>query len=138
MNQYQPGLNVNVVDGTHTGFNMEKLTFIDLFSGVGGVGLGLKKTGKFKCVWSNDINEYANKIYIRQFGEENHYSGDIRQVNARDIPDHDVLCAGFPCQAFSVAGLRKGFEDTRGTLFFEIARIIQTKKPRLLLLENVK
>ena len=92
----------------------------------------------FKHVWSNDINKYANQIYTTRFGEEAHYSGDIRGVDARQIPDHDLLCGGFPCQAFSVAGKRRGFEETRGTLFFEICRIAEHHRPRLLLLENVK
>ena len=114
------------------------IKFIDLFSGIGGFRLGLERTGHYEHVWSNDINEYANKIYTERFGEEGHYSGDIRGVDAREIPYHELLCGGFPCQAFSVAGKRKGFEDTRGTLFFEICRIIEAKRPKLLLLENVK
>ena len=92
----------------------------------------------FRCVWSCDNNKYANQVYTSRFGEENHHSGDIRKVRASSIPDHDLLCAGFPCQAFSVAGKRHGFSDTRGTLFFEIARIARAKRPTLLLLENVK
>ena len=92
----------------------------------------------FRCVWSNDINKYANQVYTARFGEANHHTGDIKGVDAEEIPDHDLLCAGFPCQAFSVAGKRKGFKDTRGTLFFEIQRVAEAKRPRLLLLENVK
>lgn len=92
----------------------------------------------FRCVWSNDFNKYANQVYTTRFGEANHHSGDIRGINAEDIPDHDLLCAGFPCQAFSVAGKRHGFKDTRGTLFFEIYRILDVKRPMYLLLENVK
>ena len=114
----------------------EEIRFIDLFSGIGGFRLGLERNG-FKHVWSNDIEENANKIYIKQFGEENHYSGDIREVKADNIPDHDILCAGFPCQSFSISGNRKGFDDIRGTLFFEIARIAENKKPKILFLENV-
>jgi len=98
-------------------------------------------TGKlcsFRCVWSCDNNKYANQIYIKRFGKTNHYSGDIRGIDSTRIPDFDLLCAGFPCQAFSAAGKRKGFEDTRGTLFFEICRIAESKRPALLLLENVK
>ena len=144
---------------------MNEIRFIDLFSGIGGFRLGLENANQvvkerinqrrhstnieeseprqqsfsgFKCVWSNDINEYANQIYVKRFGEEAHYSGDIRGVDAREIPDHDLLCGGFPCQAFSVAGKRKGFEDTRGTLFFEICRIAEAHRPSMLLLENVK
>jgi len=92
----------------------------------------------FKCVWSNDINKYANQVYTARFGEANHHSGDIRGIDAKDIPGHDLLCGGFPCQAFSVAGKRRGFKETRGTLFFEICRIAEYHRPRLLLLENVK
>jgi len=112
-------------------------TFIDLFSGIGGFRLGLERVG-FKCVWSCDNDEHANQIYTKHFGTKNHHAGDVRQVDAEGIPNHDLLCAGFPCQAFSIAGKRKGFEDTRGTLFFEICRIAEAKKPPLLLLENVR
>ena len=92
----------------------------------------------FRCVWSCDNGKYANQVYTKQFGEAHRHSADVRGVDPRDIPDFDLLCAGFPCQAFSVAGKRKGFQDTRGTLFFEICRIAEAKKPSLLLLENVK
>jgi len=92
----------------------------------------------YKCVWSCDWNKYANEVYTRHFGEENHHSGDIKRVNTKDIPDFDLLCSGFPCQAFSMAGKRKGFRDTRGTLFFEICRIAEAKRPDWLLLENVR
>ena len=98
----------------------------------------IKSDSVFRCVWSNDFNKYANQVYTARFGEANHHSGDIRGINAETIPDHDLLCAGFPCQAFSVAGKRHGFKDTRGTLFFEILRVAEAKRPRLLLLENVK
>ena len=97
-----------------------------------------RKLCGFRCVWSCDNNKYANQIYAKHFGEANHHSGDIRGVNAEDIPDFDLLCAGFPCQSFSVAGPRTGFQDTRGTLFFEISRIAEAKRPQMLLLENVK
>jgi len=92
----------------------------------------------FKRVWSCDNNKYANQIYTKHFGEENHHSGDIRRIDPREIPSHDLFCAGFPCQAFSVAGKRQGFKDTRGTLFFEICRIAEHHRPSMLLLENVK
>lgn len=88
------------------------------------------------CVWSNEWDKYASSIYRYHWGECD--TGDIRTVDASEIPDHDLLVAGFPCQAFSIAGKRRGFDDTRGTLFFEIARILQAKQPRLCLLENVK
>ena len=88
------------------------------------------------CVYSNEWDKYANSVYRKHYGECD--NRDIRTVKASEIPDHDLLCGGFPCQSFSVAGKRGGFNDTRGTLFFEIARIAHEKQPRLLLLENVK
>jgi len=90
----------------------------------------------FECIYSNEWNKYARQIYQKHYGECD--GRDIRTVPTREIPDHDLLCAGFPCQSFSVAGKRKGFEDTRGTFFFEIARILNDKRPRYFLLENVK
>jgi DNA (cytosine-5)-methyltransferase 1 len=92
----------------------------------------------FECVWANEIDKYACQIYRKNFGEGELYEGNITKVKADDIPDADLLTAGFPCQAFSIAGKRRGFDDTRGTLFFEIARICRAKKPRYILLENVK
>lgn len=91
----------------------------------------------FECVWSNEWDKYCAKIYQKNFGEAPD-TRDIRTVPSREIPDHDLFCAGWPCQSFSVAGKGAGFEDTRGTLFFEIARILRDKRPRYLLLENVK
>jgi len=117
---------------------LNEIRFIDVFSGIGGFRLGLEKAGGYRCVWSCDWDKYASKVYARHFGGENHYAGDVRQVEASSIPDHDVLCAGFPCQAFSVAGKRRGFEDPRGTLFYEVTRIARAKRPRILFLENVK
>ncbi len=115
-----------------------EIRFIDLFSGIGGFRLGLERAGGYRCVWSNDFNKYANQVYTKNFGETNHHSGDIKGVDPKTIPDFDLLCAGFPCQSFSVAGKGKGFQDTRGTLFFEISRIAEAKRPQMLLLENVK
>ncbi len=92
----------------------------------------------YTCVWANEIDNYACQIYRKNFGEGELYEGDITKVKTEDIPDHDLITTGFPCQAFSIAGKRGGFQDTRGTLFFEIARIAREKQPRLLLLENVK
>lgn len=88
------------------------------------------------CVGYSEIDKYAIQIYEKYFNHKNY--GDIRKINAKQLPDFDVLIGGFPCQSFSVAGKRKGFKDTRGTLFFEIARIVAAKRPKLLLLENVK
>ena len=112
------------------------MRFLDLFSGIGGFHLGLKPLG-FECIGYSEIDKYAIEMYKNHFGEGNNL-GDITKINASDLPDFDILTAGFPCQAFSIAGKRKGFEDTRGTLFFEIARILSVKKPTWFILENVK
>ena len=95
------------------------------------------ESARFHCVWYCDIDRYAVRVYNRNF-RETWRPTDARRVSAESIPDFDLLCAGFPCQSFSIAGKRKGFQDTRGTLFFEIARIAKVKRPRLLLLENVR
>ena len=97
-----------------------------------------EKKATYTCVWANEIDKYACQIYRRNYGEGELYEGDITKVNTDDIPDHDLLVGGFPCQAFSIAGKRLGFDDTRGTLFFEIARILKAKRPKYCLLENVK
>ncbi len=113
-----------------------KFTFIDLFAGIGGFRMAMQNLGG-KCVFSSEIDKYAKKTYDINFGEIPF--GDITKINEKDVPEHDILCAGFPCQAFSIAGKRKGFKDeTRGTLFFDIARIIEAKKPKAFFLENVK
>lgn len=109
--------------------------FIDLFAGIGGIRLPFQELGG-KCVFTSEWDKFAQKTYSRNFGEMPH--GDITQISASDVPDHDVLLAGFPCQAFSQAGLRQGFHDTRGTLFFEIQKILAKKRPKAFLLENVK
>lgn len=110
-------------------------TFIDLFAGIGGIRLPFQKQGG-KCVFTSEIDKHAQKTYFANYGE--FPSGDITQIRAKDIPDHDLLLAGFPCQAFSQAGLKQGFKDTRGTMFFEIQRILAEKRPKMFLLENVK
>ncbi len=134
---------------------METIRFIDLFAGIGGFRYGLQKVAikpkdspnnksgtsqhgqhAFYCVWSNEWDKYASQIYKKHYGEID--TRDITKVPSSEIPDHDLLCGGFPCQAFSIAGKRRGFEDTRGTLFFEIARILADKRPRYFLLENVR
>lgn len=143
------------------------MKYIDLFAGVGGFHYGIDRAFSNQqtapivkigqrgnriiskkwadvhdrpeaplCVYSNEWDKYANSVYRKHFGECD--NRDIRTVRAEEIPDHDLLCGGFPCQSFSIAGKRGGFDDTRGTLFFEIARILREKQPRLLLLENVK
>lgn len=112
-----------------------KFTFIDLFAGIGGLRLPFQNLGG-NCVFSSEWDKFAKKTYASNFGELPH--GDITKIAAKDVPDHDVLLAGFPCQAFSKAGLKSGFLDTRGTMFFEIQRILAEKKPKIFLLENVK
>jgi DNA (cytosine-5)-methyltransferase 1 len=113
----------------------EKLKFIDLFCGMGGFRLALSSLNT-SCVFSSDIHPQARSVYALNFQELPH--GDITAISEKDIPEHDILCAGFPCQAFSKAGKMKGFEDSRGTLFFDIARIVKEHHPKILLLENVK
>ena len=109
--------------------------FIDLFAGIGGIRLPFQEMGG-ECVFSSEWDKFSKKTYAMNFGELP--LGDITKIKSDEIPDHDLLLAGFPCQAFSQAGLRKGFMDTRGTLFFEIHRILSHKRPKMFLLENVK
>lgn len=109
--------------------------FIDLFAGIGGIRLAFEKVGG-TCVFTSEWDLFAQQTYEANFGDKPH--GDITKIDERIIPKHDVLLGGFPCQPFSNAGLKKGFEDTRGTLFFDIARIIDYRKPSMILLENVK
>lgn len=115
--------------------------YIDLFCGIGGFRLAMRNALNTRgvrelCVFSSDIDADAQTTYEANFGERP--VGDICQVEAAQIPDHDILLAGFPCQPFSIIGARRGFEDTRGTLFFDIARIINEKRPSAFILENVK
>lgn len=114
------------------------LKAIDLFAGVGGIRLGFEQvfSKNIEFVFSSELDKFACQTYRANFNEIPH--GDITQINEKDIPPHDIILAGFPCQAFSIAGLRKGFEDTRGTLFFDVARIAKYHKPKLIFLENVK
>lgn len=109
---------------------------VDLFAGIGGTRLGFYQTGAVNIVFSSEWDKFAQKTYYANYGDIP--AGDITQINEFDIPDHDILVGGFPCVAFSQAGLKKGFDDTRGTLFFDIARIIKAKRPKAFLLENVK
>lgn len=110
-------------------------TFIDLFAGIGGMRLAAESLG-LKCVFSSEIDCSARLVYKDNFGEIP--SGDIRLINESDIPDHNLLLAGFPCQSFSQIGKSKGFNDERGTLFFEIVRVLKHKQPNAFLLENVR
>ena len=114
---------------------MSNFKYISIFAGVGGFDFGLNAVGG-ECVFASEIDKFAKQAYTTLHGLEPH--GDITKIDAKDIPDHDVIAAGFPCQSFSVAGKRGGFEDARGTLFFEVARIASEKHPKVLLLENVK
>lgn len=131
-----------VVDGSP---GQRRFTFIDLFAGIGGFRWALDRKLGGECVFASEWDKYAQKTYAANFGHEPH--GDITQIAPSDIPDHDILTAGFPCQPFSIAGVSKanalgrahGFEHaTQGTLFFNVAKIIEQKKPRAFILENVK
>lgn len=114
----------------------KRIRYVDLFCGLGAFHQAFKKRPEFECVFACDINERVRRVY-----EANHGlapSGDIRKVDASSLPDFDIICAGFPCQPFSIAGLRKGFEDDNGNLFYEVLRFADAKKPRMMILENVK
>ena len=142
------------------------MKYVSLFAGIGGFDLALNRLGHV-CVWANEWDKYAAEIYNKNFEKTQSQrdtrpwtdsalsdresrtlwgskptlgidTRDLRTVPTSEIPDHDLLVGGFPCQAFSIAGKRRGFDDTRGTLFFEIARIVKEHKPMFLLLENVK
>ncbi|NLM17447.1 MAG: DNA cytosine methyltransferase [Candidatus Riflebacteria bacterium] len=121
---------IEIKDKTLRGY-----TFIDLFAGMGGFRLALESFGA-KCVYSSEWDRHAQQTYRINFGDMP--DGDITQVDEKDIPVHDILCAGFPCQAFSISGKQKGFDDSRGTLFFDVARIVKEKRPSVVFLENVK
>ena len=116
---------------------LKKIKFIDLFCGLGGFRLAVENLRpNSECVFSCDFDDDSQKTYEANFGEKPF--GDITKISENEIPEHDVLFAGFPCQAFSICGDGKGFEDTRGTLFFDIARILKAKRPKAFVLENVK
>jgi DNA (cytosine-5)-methyltransferase 1 len=122
-------------------FIMEEIKFIDLFCGIGGFRQAMddvccENNLISNCVFSSDIDDACRYSYEENFGE--YPAGDITKIDEKDIPDHDILFAGFPCQPFSIMGQRKGFEDIRGTLFFDIARILKEKQPKAFILENVK
>ena len=115
------------------------IRYFDMFAGIGGFRAGLTRAGGFQCVGHCEIDKYADASYraIHDIGEEEQYYPDARKIDPSDLPDFDLLCGGFPCQAFSNAGKRQGFADARGTLFFEIARLAEARRPPYLLLENV-
>jgi len=115
----------------------KKYNLISFFAGVGGIEYGFEKTKGFKTIWANEIDSNASKTYKLNFSAKL-LTEDIQNIDEKTIPDADILVGGFPCQAFSIAGYRKGFDDDRGNLFFELERVIKQKKPRVLFLENVK
>tara|TARA_B100000686_G_scaffold320690_1_gene372624 strand:- start:68 stop:991 length:924 start_codon:yes stop_codon:yes gene_type:complete len=115
--------------------NNYSFKFIDLFAGIGGMRIPFEELG-CECVFTSEFDKFAQQTYEANFGELP--NGDITKIDEKDIPSHEILLAGFPCQAFSNAGLKRGFEDTRGTLFFDIARILKHHRPKAFLLENVK
>lgn len=113
---------------------------VDLFAGIGGIRLGfdLAFGDDIKTVFVSEWDKKAQETYKANFGENINIAGDITKIDEQSIPSHDILLAGFPCQAFSLAGNRRGFEDTRGTLFFDVARIVKSHKPKVVFVENVK
>lgn len=117
----------------------ESVKFIDFFSGIGGFRLGMERAGH-ECMGHCEIDKYADKSYraMHDVKEDEWYANDITAVESGDLPDADCYCGGFPCQSFSIAGKRGGFDDTRGTLFFEVMRLARVRKPKYLFLENVK
>ena len=115
------------------------IRYFDMFAGIGGFRAGLTRAGGFQCVGHCEIDKYADASYraIHDIGEEEKYYPDAREIDPGDLPQFELLCGGFPCQSFSMAGHRRGFDDARGTLFFEIARLAEARRPAYLLLENV-
>lgn len=135
---------VKQIDYMGTLFSKEKkswqtggdlFTFIDLFAGIGGFRIAFEELGG-KCLFTSEIDAECARTYQVNFND--HPDGDITQIDVKDIPKHDILCAGFPCQPFSISGHKKGFSDTRGTLFFNVLEIIKKRKPQVVFLENVK
>ena len=116
------------------------MDYLSLFSGIGGFEKGIensKYNEELKCIGFSEVDKYATSIYKRHFPKHREL-GDVTKIRTEDLPEFEFLVGGFPCQAFSIAGKRRGFDDTRGTLFFEIARVLKDKKPKYFLLENVK
>ena len=108
-----------------------------LFSGIGGIDLGFAQAG-FDIVWANEIDKSAAATYKHNLGANIIVVGNIKNINVRDIPNFDVLAAGFPCQSFSTAGRQRGFDDSRGNLFIQVVRVVEAKKPKVIFLENVE
>lgn len=127
----------HIIEKGEHAMNNKNIKVASLFAGIGGICYGFKQAGA-DIIWANEIDKDACKTYRHNFGGDYLVEGDIKEVDPNDIPDIDILNGGFPCQAFSVAGYRKGFDDERGNLFFEITRILEVKKPKAILLENVK
>ncbi len=126
---------LSIFDNSQNKNNVQGIKFIDLFAGIGGFRLGFESAG-CSCVFSSEIDEHACSMYRLNFGDDPYC--DITTLDPKDVPDFDILCAGFPCQAFSICGKQLGFKDkTRGTLFFDICRLLEEKKPRVIVLENV-
>src|SRR3990167_7252124 len=115
--------------------NGRRIKYFSMFTGIGGFELGIGNRGK--CIGFSENDKYCSQLLKKKFPKVRNY-GDATKIIPSELPDFDMLCGGFPCQAFSIAGKRKGFEDIRGTLFFEIARILKAKRPSYFLLENVK
>lgn len=138
---------INVVSGLstieHKANDKSQLTFIDLFAGIGGFHVALENLGH-KCVFASEWDIHARQTYETNFKKRsphlfpNNFAGDISQISPNTIPDFDILCAGFPCQPFSQAGYKKGFNEARGTLFFNIVKILKEKQPKAFFLENVR
>ena len=112
------------------------LNVCSLFSGIGGIDLGFQQAG-FEVVWANEIDKYASDTYEHNFGSASLVRGNIKKIDVSKIPEYDILVAGFPCQAFSTAGKQRGFDDDRGDLFFQVARVVEATKPKAIFLENV-
>ena len=129
-------LSMNVYYGSQKKGEVKAFKAIDLFAGIGGIRLGFESTGEVEIVFSSEIDKFACQTYYANFGDD--ALCDITKVDETKLPDFDILLAGFPCQAFSIAGRKGGFEDTRGTLFFDVARILNEKRPAAFFLENVK
>ena len=135
---------------------MNGIRYFSMFTGVGGFEIGLQNAGliqqedkgrmsipdrttpqHYSCVGFSEIDKYASQLLANKWPNVRNY-GDCTKINPNELPDFDMLCGGFPCQSFSIAGKRRGFEDTRGTMFFEVARIVKVKRPKIVFLENVK